>query len=284
MEGVKLKHMPSFCLTTDPEDVMLNFMIEQMENCKTSSGLIINTFEELEKDVLSELGTVFPPIHTIGPLHLLARNETETGVNPTVDSTLWKEEVQCLEWLDQRDDRSVVYVNFGSVVVIADEKIAELAWVLTARGFHFLWILRPDIVMGGSAKLPNCFLEETKGKGLIASWCPQEKVLSHRSIGLFITHAGWNSVLECLAAGVPVLCCPVSAEQPTNSWSMRSIWGNGVEIQRDAKQDLVARLVKEMMIGETGKEKRERALQWKRKAEEAASTEGSSTANLDRLI
>ncbi|XP_031386056.1 7-deoxyloganetin glucosyltransferase-like isoform X3 [Punica granatum] len=284
MEGLKLKHVPAFCRTTDPEDVMLNFMIEQMENCKISSGLIINTFDELEKEVLSELGSVFPPIYTIGPLHLSARNEPETRANSTMDSTLWKEEAECLEWLDRRDKRSVVYVNFGSIVVTTDETVAEFAWGLRACGFHFLWVLRPDLAMGSSAKLPEGFLEETKGKGLIATWCPQEKVLSHRSIGLFITHAGWNSLSESLAVGVPVLCFPLRAEQPTNSWSMSSVWGNGMEIQHNAKQDAIARLIKEMMIGETGKEKRERAMGWKMKAHKATSKGGSSTASLDRLI
>ncbi|PKI18347.1 hypothetical protein CRG98_049379, partial [Punica granatum] len=81
-----------------------------------------------------------------------------------MDSTLWKEEAECLEWLDRRDKRSVVYVNFGSIVVTTDETIAEFAWGLRACGFHFLWVLRPDLAMGSSAKLPEGFLEETKGK------------------------------------------------------------------------------------------------------------------------
>ncbi|PKI66219.1 hypothetical protein CRG98_013387 [Punica granatum] len=95
------------------------------------------------------------------------------------------------------------------MVVTTDETIAEFAWGLRAWGFHFLWVLSPDLATGSSAKLRKGFLEETKGKDLIANWCPQEKVLSHRSVGLFIIHAGVKFPLRELGPRRPCTLLPL---------------------------------------------------------------------------
>ncbi|KAI4325216.1 hypothetical protein MLD38_030633 [Melastoma candidum] len=121
------------------------------------------------------------------------------------------------------------------------------------------------------------------GRGLITNWCPQVKVLSHRSVGLFVTHAGWNSMMESVSGGVPVLCWPIFAEQPSNARMACTEWGIGEEIPHEVKRGQFARLVKDMMAGEK-RARKEKAAEWEVKAKEATKVGGSSYSSLDALI
>ncbi|XWS23906.1 hypothetical protein CRYUN_Cryun28dG0055900 [Craigia yunnanensis] len=165
------------------------------------------------------------------------------------------------------------------------DQLTEFAWGLANSNQTFLWVIRPDLVGGDSAILPPEFVTETKDRGLLASWCPQEQVLSHASIGGFLTHNGWNSTIESISSGVPMICWPFFADQQTNCWFSCTEWGIGMEINSDVKRDEVEGLVRELMEGEKGKAMKKKALEWKRKAEEATtSRNGSSYKNLDQMI
>lgn len=202
----------------------------------------------------------------------------------SLNSSLWKEDSKCLEWLNQREPNSVVYVNYGSVTVMSGENLREFAWGLANSKHPFLWIVRPDVVMGDSAKLPEDFLEETKDRGFLVSWCSQAQVLNHPSVGVFLTHCGWNSMTETVCGGVPVICWPFFADQQANCRYACTHWGMGVEVNNDVKRGEVEALVREMMEGERGKEMRSEAKGWKKKAEEAVDVGGSSYSNFDRFI
>lgn len=128
-----------------------------------------------------------------------------------IASSLWTEDTECLDWLDTKEPNSVVYVNFGSTTVMTNEQLVEFSWGVANSNKTFLWIIRPGLVAGDSAVVPPEFLEETKGRGKLASWCPQEQVLTHSAIGGFLTHSGWNSTLESLCGGVPMICWPFFA-------------------------------------------------------------------------
>lgn len=168
---------------------------------------------------------------------------------------------------------------------MSDEHFKEFAWGLANSNKHFLWIVRPDVVMGNeSANLPDGFLEEIKDRGLLANWCPQEKVLAHPSVAVFLSHCGWNSCTEAVCAGVPLICWPFFAEQQTNCRYACNDWDIGVEVNHDVKRDEVAELVREMMEGEKGKKLKKKALEWKKKAEEATDIGGGSFSNFERLI
>lgn len=170
---------------------------------------------------------------------------------------------------------------------MSNQQFQEFAWGLANSKHPFLWVIRPDIVKGtgnGSAILSEKFYEEIKGRGLIVSWCPQDKVLAHRSTGAFLTHSGWNSMLESVCGGAPVICWPFFDEQPTNCYFACNVWGIGMEIDRDVRRKEVEELVKEMMGGKKGEEMRKKAQEWKKKAEESTSLGGSSYDNLDRFI
>ncbi|WMV26986.1 hypothetical protein MTR67_020371 [Solanum verrucosum] len=138
---------------------------------------------------------------------------------------------------------------------------------------------------GEKATLPSEFMEETKERGMLISWCAQEQVLSHLAIGGFLTHSGWNSTLESISNGVPMMCWPFFAEQQTNCLFKCTQWGIRMEIDNNVKRDEVESLVRELMVGEKGKDMRKKAMEWKRLAEEAAKKPtGSSYLNIHKLI
>ncbi|KAF5809597.1 putative 7-deoxyloganetin glucosyltransferase [Helianthus annuus] len=278
MQGTRLKDMPTFLRSTNPEELMVNFVIGETTRAKNASAVILNTFEDLEHEVLNELSSTYPSVFSVGPLHTIANNMVANDLN-LLGSSLWKEDTQCLEWLDSKEANSVVYVNFGSITVMTPQQLVEFSWGLANSNQTFLWVIRPDLVSGDSPMLPPEFLEATSKRGLLTTWCPQQKVLNHPSIGGFLTHSGWNSTLESISSGVPMICWPFFAEQQTNCWYSCNKWGIGMEIDSDVHRKEVEKLVRTLMVEEKGKEMRKMAMDWKKKAESS-----SSLLNIDNLI
>ncbi|XP_076897906.1 7-deoxyloganetin glucosyltransferase-like [Bidens hawaiensis] len=278
MKGMRLKDMPSFIQSTDPNEFMVDFSIRECARSKKASAIILNTFEDLEQEVLNELSSIYPSVFSIGPLHTIANNMVDEDLK-LLGSSLWKEDTKCMEWLDSKDINSVVYVNFGSITVMTSQQLIEFSWGLANSNQNFLWVIRPDLVSGDSRMLPPEFIEATCERGLLTSWCPQQKVLNHPSIGGFLTHSGWNSTIESISSGVPMICWPFFAEQPTNCWYTCYQWLIGMEIESDADRKEVERIVRTLMVEEKGKEMRKMAMVWKKKAESSP-----SLLNIDKLI
>lgn len=285
MSNIRLRDMPSFIRITDlNEELMFDFMGSEAQKCLKSPSIVFNTFDELEHQVLEAIASKFPNIYTIGPLSLLSRQVPHNDLK-SFRSSLWKEDSMSLEWLDKQKHNSVVYVNYGSVAVVSEQHLKEFAWGLANSKHPFLWIVRPDVVMGtDSVVLPEEFFEEIEDRGLIVNWCAQEKVLSHPAVGVFLTHCGWNSVLESISAGVPVICWPFFADQQTNCRYACTTWGIGMEVDHDVKRDNIENLVKEMLEGDEGKKMRSNALAWKDKAMATTGIGGMSYQNFDRFI
>ncbi|GMP39112.1 hypothetical protein CsSME_00010079 [Camellia sinensis var. sinensis] len=165
------------------------------------------------------------------------------------------------------------------------EQLVEFAWGLTNCKKDFLWMIRPDLVMGGAQALPTEFIAETKERGLIASWCPQEQVLYHPAIAGFLTHSGWNSTIESITTGVPMICWPFSSEQQVNCLYACTEWDIGMAIDGDdVGKNEVEKLVRELMEGEKGKMMKNKAMNWKRKSQDATGPGGSSYLNFERLL
>ena len=226
MKDMRVRDLPSFCWTRNTGDhFMFNFVMESVENAHKASAIILHTFYTLEQDILDAISYMFPKLFAIGPLELLLNRVPEDPLK-TLKYSLWKEETECLQWLETKEPYSVVYVNFGSIAVMSPQHLVEFGMGLANSKHHFLWIIRPDLVVGESAILPPEFVNETKGRGLIASWRPQEEVLNHSSIGGFLTHSGWNSTIESLSSGVPMLCWPYFGDQPTNCRYTCEEWGS----------------------------------------------------------
>ncbi|CAN6278976.1 unnamed protein product [Urochloa humidicola] len=134
---MRLRDYPSFLRTTDPGDKMLTYVLHEMEHCKDAAAIIYNTFDELEQPALDALRAGFTPsAYTVGPLSLLAERLVPAG-GPldAMGSSLWKEDTACLEWLDGREARSVVYVNYGSITVMSNQQLLEFAWGLANSGY-----------------------------------------------------------------------------------------------------------------------------------------------------
>ncbi|KAI3752862.1 hypothetical protein L2E82_24901 [Cichorium intybus] len=283
MNNIQLRDFPSFIRTTDINDVMLNYLITETAAIPRGSAVLLNTFDALEHDSVNPLIALNPRTFTIGPLHLMQQHIDNDRVKH-IGSNLWKEDESCISWLDTKDPGSVVYVNFGSITVMTKEQLIEFGWGLASSKKDFLWITRPDIVGGEEAMMPSEFVDETKGRGMVTSWCPQEQVLKHPAIGAFLTHSGWNSTIESISSGIPLICWPFFAEQQTNCRYSCVEWGIGMEINSDVKREEVEAQVREMMDGKKGKMMKCNALEWKKKAEEAVAIGGSSYLNFDKLV
>ncbi|KAL6501219.1 hypothetical protein OROHE_024866 [Orobanche hederae] len=281
---LRLKDFSHAIRTTDPNDPLLDFIVTEVSRSSKAAAVIINTVDSLEQKVLSSLSSICPPIYAVGSLHLLLNQLPAGNALKSRSSSLWKEEPACLDWLKSKPEHSVLYVNFGSIAVLNPQQLSEFAWGIAESKKDFLWVVRPDLVRGGDAALPTEFWEEIGDRGFFAGWSPQEDVLGHAAVGGFLTHCGWNSVMESLCGGVPMLCWPFFADQKLNCRYACEEWGVGMEIGGDVKRGEVGFLVRELMDGERGKMLKKRAVEWRDKAAAAITAGGSSSLNLERLI
>ncbi|KAK1377180.1 UDPGT domain-containing protein [Heracleum sosnowskyi] len=245
---------------------------------------MVNTFKDLEEgaiQALQDLGS--PPIYPVGPLVQMDHLSTAA------------DGLDCLRWLDDQPRGSVLFVSFGSGGTLSSNQITELALGLEMSEQRFLWVVRsPDDEIANASFfsiqtkkdpvdfLPQGFIERTKGQGLVVpNWAPQAQILSHGSTGGFMTHCGWNSILETVVNGVPVIAWPLYAEQKMNSAMLTE--GLKVALRPQvSEKGLVGRveiatLVKHLMEGEEGKRLRTRMRDLKDAASKVLSDEGSST-------
>ncbi|PIN05077.1 7-deoxyloganetin glucosyltransferase [Handroanthus impetiginosus] len=262
MKNIRLRDFPSFIQTTDPDDIMVNHNILQTKNACRAKAVIIHTFDDLEKEVPDAIRQKFDHVFTISPLQLLEHQVENLEVN-SIGSNLWKEDNACIAWLNQRAPNTVLYVNFGSIIVLSPQQLLEFAWGLANSNQYFLWIIRPDLVRGESAILPQEYLKEVEGRAMMAGWCSQEQGISE---------------------GVQMICWPFFVEQQTNCRYACMDWEIGLQIEGNVERGKVVELVKVLMEGEKGKDMRKKALEWKDKAQLAGKPGGSSYHNLEFLI
>ncbi|XP_065869086.1 UDP-glycosyltransferase 88A1 [Euphorbia lathyris] len=288
----------------DRNDKAYEFFLEASEILPKASGIIINTYESLEPRPLKAISegqcvpdSTTPPIFCIGPL-IATRNEKDFTVNGV--GNLKDGLPEWLTWLDSQPSRSVVFLCFGSLGLFSKEQLMEIAIGLERSGQRFLWVVRnPPAIEKGLAisaqadpdldsLLPDGFLTRTKDRGyVVKSWAPQVAVLNHDSVGGFVTHCGWNSVLEAVWAGVPMVAWPLYAEQRFNRIVM--VQDMKIALSMDESEDgfvtamEVEKRVTELMESESGKLVREQTIAMKKAAKEALSESGSSRVALSKL-
>ncbi|XP_047061310.1 UDP-glycosyltransferase 88A1-like [Lolium rigidum] len=269
-------------VTSDGE--ALPAIVGMFDRMPRADGILINSFDSLEpravralRDGLCVPGRATPPVYCIGPL---------------VSAGGGGKEHECTTWLDAQPDKSVVFLSFGSMGTFSAKQLVEIAVGLEKSGERFLWVVRsprsPDFTYGDAlpepdldALLPEGFLERTKDRGFVVkSWAPQVEVLRHRATGAFVTHCGWNSTLEGVTAGLPLLCWPLYAEQRVNKVQIVEEMVLGVEMrgynEEVVKAEEVEEKVRWVMASEGGRALRERAAAAKDGAAEALKEGGPS--------
>lgn len=156
---------------------------------------------------MENLKPKIPNLYTLGPLQLLLDTRVPEDPLKSIPYNLWKEDSECLKWLDAQKANSVIYVNFGSVIILTPQQVIDIGWGLANSNHPFLWVIRDDLVVGESAYLSKEFLDGIKGRSLIISWCSQEDVLNHLSVAGFLTHCGWNSAYLYFPCFFPSVLC-----------------------------------------------------------------------------
>ncbi|KAH7843407.1 hypothetical protein Vadar_016245 [Vaccinium darrowii] len=237
MNPVTAKVLPSVAL--DKEIGSTRFL-RISKRLRETKGIMVNTFEELESYVVKSLAenNTVPPIYPVGPVLHLAKNKNEE-----------EEEIQIMRWLDDQPLSSVLFLCFGSMgsFEVEVDQVREIAQALKQSGHRFLWSVRrpppkEKIEMLSEYQdlnqvLPEGFLERTAKIGKVIGWAPQVAVLSHKAVGGFVSHCGWNSTLESLWCGVPMATWPMYAEQQMNAFQLVRELGLVVEIKLDYRKD-----------------------------------------------
>ncbi|KAL5562262.1 hypothetical protein UlMin_032009 [Ulmus minor] len=275
---------PSFVHDLESYPSLRYLLLNQFSNVDEADLVLFNSFYELEEETVEWMAKLLP-VRTIGPtvpsryLDKRLENDNDYGFNlfkPNTDS--------CLKWLNDKPKSSVIYVSFGSFATLDEEKMSELAWGLKQTNYFFLWVVREL----EETKLPNKFEEEISEKGLLVNWCPQLEVLANESIGCFVTHCGFNSTLEAISLGVPMVAMPQWTDQSTNAKYIEDVWGVGIRAQLDEKgivrRKVVETCIREVMVGEKGKEIKKNVIKWRDLAREAVCEGGSSDKNIDAFV
>ncbi|KAF8774959.1 hypothetical protein HU200_005006 [Digitaria exilis] len=273
-----------FVRTTDPDDFSLWFNDTEANNLTKAGALILNTFDALDPAGLAALRAEFPRVFTVGPLGLLLRrcldvvddssSSTSSSISAAGDTLAggelmtsmspWKHDTACIAWLDTQQPGTVVYANFGSLVVLTADQLAEFAWGLAATGRPFLLVVREDLVVsvsgagdgGGATSLPPDFLSATAAEGR-------------------------SSTMEALAVGMPVVCWPAFADGYTICKYACEVWGVGLRLDAEVRREQVAELGGTVMesVGI-----RACAARWKNEAEKAVCPGGSSWDSLLDMV
>ncbi|KMT01176.1 hypothetical protein BVRB_9g224280 [Beta vulgaris subsp. vulgaris] len=250
-------------------------------------GVLVNSFYELEPDYAEyfrkDLGR---RAWNIGPVSLYNRSNEEKaqrGKQASID------EHECLKWLNSKKPNSVIYICFGSTMHMIPSQLNEIAMGLEASGKDFIWVVRNEDDLGE-------FEHRMEGKGLIIrGWAPQVLILEHEVIGAFVTHCGWNSTIEGIAAGVPMVTWPVFAEQFLNEKLITRVLRIGIPVgakkwdckpceEYVVKKNDIEKALREVMEGNEAEERRTRAKEYKEMAWKALQEGGSSYSDLSALI
>lgn len=281
---LKIRELPSFARIADEDNPyyqvvgLLEHTIDTLEN-ESADGvkpkILVNSFDELESDVIRSMEKKLDLI-SVGPMPSFDKEEEgEFKDLFQTDHTVY------LEWLSTKPEKSVVYISFGSYSMMSKRQLEEISRCLKEIHRPYLWIVRKD---NRDAERFDSEELASSTDGLVVDWCHQMEVLQHPSVGCFVTHCGWNSTLEAMVCGVPVVGVPQWTDQPTNARLIQE-WGIGVrgEIGEDGVIDMeeLKRCIEAVMgDGDSAEKIREMAAYWKECAREAVAEGGSSERNL----
>nr|WJH18548.1 phenylpropanoid glycosyltransferase UGT12 [Artemisia annua] len=260
------------------EEGKIELIANMIKETKSASGIIWNTFKELEEPEYIAISEQFGvPSFPIGPFHKYF---------PASSSSLIEQDRSFVSWLDLQPVSSVVYVSFGSIAQMGESDFINMAWGLANSKQRFLWVVRPGSVSGSQwlESLPKGFIEEVGDRGCIVKWAPQQEVLAHQAIGGFWTHNGWNSTLESICEGVPTICSPCSYDQPINARYVTDVWRIGVMLDNEMDREEIGRAIKRVIIDKEGTEMRQRSKSLQEKVSLSLEKGGSANRTLESLV
>jgi hypothetical protein len=289
--------LPSFLTdSTDPSDFFhgifttIRDLMDTLDKERPKSTVLVNTCQELEVGALAAVEAGAQAEHDVLPVGPVLPS---SGVGDDDAVGIFKEDddAKYMEWLDAKPADSVVYVSFGSLATMAREHLDELLRGLEECGRPYLCVVRKDnkAALLADAEAKAMVVGEELENGVVVEWCDQVRVLSHAAVGCFVTHCGWNSVLESVVAGVPMVCVPRMSDQRTNARLVVREWRVGVRAQVDDGGVLraaeVRRCVDEVMGNlEAAAEVRRMAAEWKQVVTKAMGNGGSSDRNLMAFV
>ncbi|KAM7486393.1 hypothetical protein LguiA_002402 [Lonicera macranthoides] len=261
---IKASQLPDRVLDRDTE--VCRYFLDLVANLPKSNGIILNTFDSLEPRAIKAVAQRenMPPIYCIGPVIADSKDRPSGSCTSTAASSNSGVDLHapqdCLLWLDKQPSKSVVFLCFGSKKggCFSIAQLREIAVGLERSEERFLWVVKMDEEESSNSELekimPDGFFERTKDKGLVlTSWVPQAEILDHQSIGGFVTHCGWNSVIEAVSKGVPMVAWPLYAEQRLNRVVLVEEMKVAIAIDEEESNDglvswkVIERRVKELM-------------------------------------
>ncbi|XP_009608408.1 UDP-glucosyltransferase 29 [Nicotiana tabacum] len=223
----------------------------------SSEIILIKTIRELEGKYMDFLSTLCEKRYVpVGPLVRAPETEHE------------HEHSEVMKWLNSKQRCSTILASFGSEYFLSKEEMEELAYGLELSKVNFLWVVR--FPMGEKISLeealPKGFLDRIGNTGkVVQGWAPQLRILQHSSIGGFVSHCGWSSVMEGLKLGIPIIAMPMHLDQPLNAKLVVDA-GVGEEAVRDKNGNLdrqeVAKVIRKVVAEKTGQRLRKRAREY----------------------
>ncbi|XP_062024890.1 UDP-glucose flavonoid 3-O-glucosyltransferase 7-like [Rosa rugosa] len=290
--------VPAF-LNVDSKTELFKLVKASMEVDERSFGILVNSFYELEPEYADHYRKVFGrKSWHIGPVSLCNKAEEDKSARGEEGSADGVHE--CFDWLNTKEPNSVVYICFGSLTNFSDAQLVEIALALESSHQQFIWVVRKEKNDKGEWLPDEGFEQRLEDKGLIIrGWAPQLLILEHEAVGAFMTHCGWNSILEGVAAGVPMITWPVSAEQFYNEKLVTQLLGIGVAVgaekwdtfeddslksEASVQMEAIEKAVTEIMVGDEAEEMRSRVKELGEIGSKAVEEGGSSFSDLTALI
>ncbi|XP_055823021.1 kaempferol 3-O-beta-D-galactosyltransferase-like [Solanum dulcamara] len=267
---LRLGDLPGGVVSGDLKSPFLMMLHKMGKTIGKGTAIPINSFEELDPSIVQYLKSKFNNFLNVGPFNL-------TSPPPLANSI---DKNDCIEWLDNQEPNSVAYIGFGTVATPPPNELKAMAQALEERKIPFLWSIKENFM----SHFPEGFMENTRDYGKIVPWAPQVQVLGHSSIGVFINHSGWNSVLESIASGVPIICRPFFGDHHLNSWMVEKVWKIGVKIEGGVftKSGTIEAL--DLVLSKKREELKEQIGMYKELALKAVGPSGSSTRNFNKLV
>ncbi|CAO2832373.1 unnamed protein product [Amaranthus hypochondriacus] len=275
MSKIRIGDLPEGVVVGDLESIFSKIVHQMGRVLPRATAVCVSSCDEFESETLKDLKSKLPNLLCVGPPSLIMPPSNTT----TSDQNI------CLAWLDKQleTDSVVAYVSFGSVVTPNPAEIAALAHGLEASGVSFLWSLKDNL----KDHLPQGFIENNKqkGKGMIVAWAPQTQVLAHNAVGVFITHFGCNSIMESIAAGVPMIGRPFIGEQKLNGRLVEAMWEIGLEVEGGVfTKDAIIKGLDQILKGHQALKMKQNIAALKTLLEKAISPQGSCNHNFNKLL